>query len=87
MHYLRLKKRKKIYNILQLRVHPNIIVFKHKIDKSPKDKIYDIDLTYITSWILVLHLKEMIQNQVVFLQTLEFTFLICFLIFGDLKKI
>ena len=40
---------KKIYNILQLRVHPSIIALKHKIDNGPKDKIYDIDLTYITS--------------------------------------
>jgi len=40
---------KKIYNILQLRVHPSIIALKHKIDNGPKDKIYDIDLTYLTS--------------------------------------
>ncbi len=40
---------KKIFNILQLRHHPSIIAFKEKIDKGPKDKTYDIDLTYITS--------------------------------------
>ena len=40
---------KKIYNILQLRVHPTIIALKEKIDKAPKDKVYDIDLTYLTS--------------------------------------
>ncbi len=40
---------KRIYNILQLRVHPSIIALKNKIDNSPKDKIYDIDLTYLTS--------------------------------------
>ena len=40
---------KKIYNILQLRLHPSIISLKDKIDKGPKDKIYDIDLAYITS--------------------------------------
>ena len=39
----------KIYNILQLRVHPSIIALKKKIDEGPKDKIYDIDLTYLTS--------------------------------------
>ena len=39
----------KIYNILQLRVHPSIIALKEKIDKGPKDKIYDVDLTYLTS--------------------------------------
>ena len=39
----------RIWNILQLRVHPNIIALKKKIDDGPKDKIYDIDLTYLTS--------------------------------------
>lgn len=39
----------KIYNILQLRVHPSIIALKNKIANGPKDKIYDIDLTYLTS--------------------------------------
>ena len=40
---------KRIFNILQLRVHPSIIALKKKIDDGPKDKIYDIDLTYLTS--------------------------------------
>lgn len=43
---------KKIYNILQLRLHPSIIALKEKIakelEKDP-DKVYDIDLTYLTS--------------------------------------
>ncbi len=39
----------KIYNILQLRLHPAIIALKQKIDSASKDKTYDIDLTYITS--------------------------------------
>ncbi|MDD4148568.1 MAG: Gfo/Idh/MocA family oxidoreductase [Bacteroidales bacterium] len=39
----------KIYNILQLRLHKSIIELKNKIDNGPKDKIYDIDLAYITS--------------------------------------
>lgn len=38
-----------IYNILQLRLHPSIVALKKKIDESPDDKIYDIELTYITS--------------------------------------
>lgn len=38
-----------IYNILQLRLHPSIVELKKKIDEGPKDKIYDIELTYITS--------------------------------------
>ncbi len=39
----------KVYNILQLRLHESIIELKKKVDEEPKDKIYDIDLTYITS--------------------------------------
>ncbi len=40
---------KKIYTILQLRLHQSIIDLKKKIEEGPKDKIYDVDLTYITS--------------------------------------
>jgi UDP-N-acetyl-2-amino-2-deoxyglucuronate dehydrogenase len=40
---------KRIWNILQLRVHPSIIALKEKIAKGPTDKIYDVDLTYLTS--------------------------------------
>lgn len=40
---------KKVYNILQLRLHPSIISLKERVEKGPKDKIYDIDLAYITS--------------------------------------
>lgn len=38
-----------IYTILQLRLHPSIVALKAKIDKGPKDKVYDIELSYITS--------------------------------------
>ena len=40
---------RRVYNVLQLRLHPSIIELKKKIDAGPKDKVYDIDLTYITS--------------------------------------
>jgi len=40
---------RKIYNILQLRHHPSIIELKKKIENGPPDKVYDIDLAYITS--------------------------------------
>ena len=40
---------RKIYTILQLRLHPKIMELKDKIKNGPKDKIYDIDLSYITS--------------------------------------
>jgi UDP-N-acetyl-2-amino-2-deoxyglucuronate dehydrogenase len=40
---------RKIYTILQLRLHPKIVELKEKIKNGPKDKVYDIDLSYITS--------------------------------------
>lgn len=40
---------KRIYTILQLRLHPAIQQLKQKIDAGPKDKVYEVDLTYITS--------------------------------------
>jgi len=40
---------KKIFNILQLRLHPAIIELKKKVEEGPEDKVYDIDLSYITS--------------------------------------
>lgn len=40
---------KRIWNILQLRVHHSIIALREKIKNGPKDKVYDIDLTYLTS--------------------------------------
>ena len=40
---------KKINVILQLRYHPTILELKNKVENGPKDKIYDVDLTYITS--------------------------------------
>ncbi|MBN1650124.1 MAG: Gfo/Idh/MocA family oxidoreductase [Bacteroidales bacterium] len=40
---------KNIYTILQLRLHPSVIALKKNIEKGPKDKIYDIDLSYITA--------------------------------------
>lgn len=39
----------KAYNILQLRLHDSITALKKKIDNAPSDRIYDVDLTYITS--------------------------------------
>lgn len=43
---------KKIHNILQLRLHPTLIALKEKISKeleTEPNKVYDIDLTYLTS--------------------------------------
>ncbi|REG91475.1 Gfo/Idh/MocA family protein [Algoriphagus antarcticus] len=39
----------KVFNILQLRLHPSIVALKKRIEEGPKDKIYDLDLAYITS--------------------------------------
>ncbi len=39
----------KAYTILQLRLHPSVLALKERVDNGPKDKKYDIDLTYITS--------------------------------------
>lgn len=39
----------KAYNILQLRLHEAIAALKKKVDEGPADKVYDVDLTYITS--------------------------------------
>lgn len=40
---------KKVYTILQLRLHQDIIKLKEKIQNGPADKIYEVDLKYITS--------------------------------------
>ncbi len=40
---------KSVYNILQLRLHQSVIELKKKVDSSPMDKKYDIDLAYLTS--------------------------------------
>ncbi len=40
---------KKIYNILQLRVHPSIIALKEKVKNANKDTKFEVDLTYLTS--------------------------------------
>lgn len=43
---------KKVYTILQLRLHDSIIALKNKIAKELEEnphKVYDIDLTYLTS--------------------------------------
>jgi UDP-N-acetyl-2-amino-2-deoxyglucuronate dehydrogenase len=38
-----------VYNILQLRLHPSVIALRDKVQNGPADKIYDVDLAYITS--------------------------------------
>ncbi len=38
-----------IWNILQLRLHPSIIALREKVKNAPDDKVFDVDLTYLTS--------------------------------------
>ena len=40
---------KKVYTILQLRLHPSIIALKQQIASGDPTRVYDLDLTYITS--------------------------------------
>ena len=40
---------KKIYNILQLRLHDSIVTLKNKVDSGDPSKTYDVDLAYFTS--------------------------------------
>lgn len=40
---------RKVNTILQLRVHPAILALKEKVAAAPKDKKYDVDLSYVTS--------------------------------------
>ena len=46
INYLEKKSNKKIYTILQLRNHPNILKLRNEIKNKNK---YDVELTYITS--------------------------------------
>lgn len=49
LHEIELETGKKIYTILQLRLHPAIQKLKKQIEEGPKDKVYNVNLTYITS--------------------------------------
>ena len=48
IHDIEAETGKKVYTILQLRYHPTILKLKKEIDEGP-DKMYDIDLSYITT--------------------------------------
>ena len=40
---------RRVFNILQLRHHPAIIGLREKVKNGPAEKVYDVDLTYMTS--------------------------------------
>ena len=39
----------KVNTILQLRLHDSVIALKRKVDASPPEQIFDVELTYLTS--------------------------------------
>lgn len=39
----------KVNSILQLRLHPSIIALREKVQNSPVDEVFDVELTYMTS--------------------------------------
>ena len=39
----------RVNSILQLRLHPSIIALRDKVQSSAPDKVFDVDLTYMTS--------------------------------------
>ena len=49
LHEIELETGRKIYNILQLRVHPAIMALREKITSEPQSAKHEIDLSYITS--------------------------------------
>lgn len=49
LKFLEKESGQRIYTILQLRLHPEIIALKKYVDQSPPNKVFDIDLSYITS--------------------------------------
>lgn len=49
---------RKVYNILQLRLHPAIIALREKVRNQPDGRVHDVELTYITSAEVVLYQLE-----------------------------
>lgn len=39
----------RVNSILQLRLHPSILALKKKVKEAPQDKVFDVELTYLTS--------------------------------------
>jgi UDP-N-acetyl-2-amino-2-deoxyglucuronate dehydrogenase len=49
LHEIEKETGKKVFTILQVRLHPVIKALREKILSSPADKVFNVDLTYITS--------------------------------------
>jgi UDP-N-acetyl-2-amino-2-deoxyglucuronate dehydrogenase len=82
---------RKIYNILQLRLHPTVMGLKDKVEKSvvaDKDKKFDINLKYITSrgkWYLISWKGDISKSGGVATNIGIHFFDMLLWIFGDLK--
>lgn len=48
LEFLEKETGQRVWTILQLRLHPNLILLKKKVESAPKSQVFDIDLTYIT---------------------------------------
>ncbi|MCX6244754.1 MAG: Gfo/Idh/MocA family oxidoreductase [Bacteroidetes bacterium] len=48
LHEIEKETGKRVYTILQVRLHPVIMALREKILSGPADKVYNVDLTYIT---------------------------------------
>jgi UDP-N-acetyl-2-amino-2-deoxyglucuronate dehydrogenase len=80
---------KNIYTILQLRLHPSIIKLKEQVENGPKDKVYDFDLTYITSrgrWYFISWKGDVQRSGGVATNIGVHFFDMLTWIFGDIKK-
>jgi UDP-N-acetyl-2-amino-2-deoxyglucuronate dehydrogenase len=40
---------RRVFNVLQLRHHESILALREKVAAAPRDKVFDVELTYITS--------------------------------------
>ena len=49
LQYMEQETGQRVWNILQLRLHQSIIDLKKRVEAAPADKIFDVDLTYLTS--------------------------------------
>ena len=49
LNNIQYESKRKIWNVLQLRYHPAIISLRQMVEKSPPNKVFDIELTYLTS--------------------------------------
>src|SRR5512136_191230 len=40
---------RRVYTILQLRLHPTIVALRQRVAAQPADRVHDLELTYVTS--------------------------------------